>query len=98
MYLFMRDTQRETEREERERQRHRQREKQDPCREPDAGLDPGTLGSHPELKADAETAEPPRRPRTYDCLVSSSVPSCCLFLGKGRGSQKERGWKGLTIS
>ena len=34
IYLFMRDTQRE-------RQRHRQREKQAPCREPDAGLDPG---------------------------------------------------------
>ena len=28
----------------RERQRHRQREKQAPCREPDVGLDPGTLG------------------------------------------------------
>ena len=26
---------------ERERQRHRRREKQAPCREPDAGLDPG---------------------------------------------------------
>ena len=40
----MRDT-------EKERQTHRQREKQAPCREPDAGLDPGTLGSHPGLKA-----------------------------------------------
>ena len=38
----------------RERQRYRQREKQAPCGEPDAGLDPGTLGSHPELKADAQ--------------------------------------------
>ena len=36
----MRDT--HTERE-RERQRHRQREKQAPCREPDMGLDPGSL-------------------------------------------------------
>ena len=42
----MRDTKRE-----RERQRHRQREKQAPCREPDAGLDPGSPGSRPELKA-----------------------------------------------
>ena len=33
----MRDT-------ERERQRHRQREKQAVCGEPDAGLDPRTLG------------------------------------------------------
>ena len=32
---------------ERERQRHRQREKQAPCREPDAGLNPGTLGPCP---------------------------------------------------
>ena len=38
---------------ERERQRHRQREKQAPCREPNLGLDPRTLGSQPELKADA---------------------------------------------
>ena len=36
---------------ERERQRHRQRGKQAPCREPDAGLDPRTLGSHSGLKA-----------------------------------------------
>ena len=35
----------------RERQRHKQREKQVPCREPDMGLDPGSPGSHPELKA-----------------------------------------------
>ena len=43
-YLFMRDTER--------RQRHRQREKQAPCREPDAGLYPGTPGSCPEPRAD----------------------------------------------
>ena len=47
----MRDTQRERER---ERQRHRQRGKQAPCREPDAGLDPGTPGSHPRPKAGAK--------------------------------------------
>ena len=40
----MRDT-------EREQGRHRQREKQAPCREPDVGLDPGSPGSYPELKA-----------------------------------------------
>ena len=39
---------------ERERQRHRQREKQAPCRKSDAGLDPGTMGSYPESKADAQ--------------------------------------------
>ena len=42
----MRDTERE-----RERQRHRQREKQAPIREPDAGLDPRSPGSHPGLQA-----------------------------------------------
>ena len=46
----MRDRDRDREKD-RERQRHRQREKQAPRREPDAGLDPGTLGSHPGLKA-----------------------------------------------
>ena len=35
----------------RERQRHRQRVKQAPHREPDMGLDPGSLGSHPGLQA-----------------------------------------------
>ena len=36
---------------EREGQRHRQREKQAPCWEPDMGLNPGSPGSHPGLKA-----------------------------------------------
>ena len=44
--IFIYDRQRE-----RERQRHRQREKQAPCREPDVGLDPGTPGPRPGLKA-----------------------------------------------
>ena len=52
IYLFMRDR-------ERERQRHRQREKQVPCREPDVGLDPGTVGSRPEPKADAQPLSHP---------------------------------------
>ena len=37
---------------ERERQRYRQREKQAPCREPDVGLDPWSLGSGPGLQAE----------------------------------------------
>ena len=32
-------------------ERDRQREKQAPCREPNVGLDPGSPGSHPGLKA-----------------------------------------------
>ena len=51
----MRDT-------EKERLRHRQREKQAPCREPNVGLDPRTLGSHPELKADAQLLRHPGIP------------------------------------
>ena len=31
-----------------------QGEKQVPCREPDVGLDPGTPGSRPEPKSDAQ--------------------------------------------
>ena len=35
------------------------------CREPNVGLDPRTLGSQPELKADrCSTTETPRRPST----------------------------------
>ena len=47
---------------ERERQRHRQREKQAPCKEPDVGLDPGTPGSCPESKADAQPLSHPGIP------------------------------------
>ena len=43
----MRETQRERER----KAETRQREKQAPCREPDVGLNPGSPGSHPGLKA-----------------------------------------------
>ena len=53
----MRDTQRE-------RGRDRQRDKQAFHREPDAGLDPRTAGSHPEPKADTQNAEPPGCPKT----------------------------------
>ena len=43
----------------RDTQRKRQREeKQAPCREPDVGRNPGTLGSHPEPKADAQPLSP----------------------------------------
>ena len=46
----------------RERQRPRQKEKQAPCREPNVGLDPGTLGSCPEPKADAQPLSHPGIP------------------------------------
>ena len=43
----------------RERQRYRQREKQAPYREPVVRLNPRTLGSWPELKADAQPLSHP---------------------------------------
>ena len=43
----------------RERQRYGQREKQAPFRKPNVGLDPGTLGSCPEPKADAQLLSHP---------------------------------------
>ena len=50
----------------RERQRERQRqEKQAPCKEPDMGLDPGTPGSCPGLKASAQPLSRPGIPRFY---------------------------------
>ena len=52
----------------RESQRCRQREKQGSHREPDAGLDPRTLGSRPEPKAEAQ-------PLSY-----SGAPTCALSL------------------
>ena len=53
IYLLIRDTQ---------RQRRRQREKQAPPRESDSGPDPGTPGSHPEPKADAQPLSHPDVP------------------------------------
>ena len=47
---------------ERERQRHRQREKQAPCREHNAGLDPGTPGSCPGPKAGTKPLSHPGIP------------------------------------
>ena len=67
---------------ERERQRHRQREKQAPCREPDVGLNPGTSGSRPELKADAQPLSHPgallfflsiERPEVEDIVVTQLI-------------------------
>nr|XP_055201123.1 peptidyl-prolyl cis-trans isomerase-like 3 isoform X3 [Nyctereutes procyonoides] len=56
--LFIHERHRES-----KRQRHRQREKQAPCREPDAGLHPGTPESCPGPKADAKLLSHPEIPR-----------------------------------
>ena len=78
----MRDTERERER---ERQRHRQREKQDPCREPKVGLDPGSPGSRPELKAGAKPLGHPGIPKvlyhfvTRPRVVNTSVKQFSIW-------------------
>ena len=61
-FLFIYDRERERER---ERQRHRQREKQTPPGKPNVGLDPKTLGSRTEPKADAQPPSHPGIPRLY---------------------------------
>ena len=50
-------------------QRHRQREKQAPCKEPDVGLDLGTPGSRPELKAGAKPLSHPGVPKSLSFEV-----------------------------
>ena len=48
----------------RKRQRHRQREKQVPCRDPDAGLHPGSWDQDPEPEADTQLLSHPDVPYT----------------------------------
>ena len=55
----MRDTEREREW---QKQREKQRKKQAPCREPDVGFNPGSSGSRPEPKADAQPLSHPGHP------------------------------------
>ena len=77
-YLFIHETHRE-------RQRHTQREKQAPCREPDVGLDPGTPGSRPEPKADAQLLSPPDIPKTFYLFIHSFMK-----IGRDRERQREK--------
>ena len=55
---------------ERERQGHRQREKQTPCREPDAELDPGSLGSRPGLKGGIKPLGHPGIANHFDFIIT----------------------------
>ena len=57
--------------------KNRQREKQAPCREPNAELDPTTLGSHPESKADIQLLGHPGVPPNLlliEFIVSFHLP------------------------
>ena len=60
---------------ERERQRHRLREKQTPCREPNVGLNSGTQGSCPELKAATQLLSHPGVPYHTQYLSWISILS-----------------------
>ena len=75
IYLFIHE--RHTQR---ERQRHRQREKQAPCTKPDVGPDPGTLGSCPEPKADAQPLSHPGIPVFFFFTKSLGIHSATSFL------------------
>ena len=73
IYLFI--CERHTER---GRDIHRQREKQAPHREPDAGLDPRTLGSCPEAEAEAQPVSHPGIPC---CYFELELPTVGAVLG-----------------
>ena len=55
----------------RQRGRHRQRKMQPPCGEPDVGFEPGTPGSCPEPKADAQ---PLSHPSVSQILIFKHIP------------------------
>ena len=65
---------------EKERQRHRQREKQAPCRESDAGLDPGTPGSRLGPKAGAKPLSHAGCPEVKILFTVENVEILCYKL------------------
>ena len=67
----MGDTQREAETQQRERQAP-------PCKDPDAGLNPRTLESHPEPKADAQPLSQQVPQRVSSCFPPH--PPCYLWI------------------
>ena len=71
-----------------ERQRHRQGEKQAPCREPDAGLNPGTPGSRPEPKTDAQ---PLSHPGVQELTLDRKIRD--LKHGSKLTEDKDAGWR-----
>ena len=68
----MRDTERG-----REREAETQRETQAPRREPGVGLHPGTLGSRPELKADAQPLRQLDVPWLYSLMSRIEASQLC---------------------
>ena len=82
IYLFMRD-----------RERQRQREKQAPRREPNVGRDPRTLGSCPELKADAQLLSQQWDPGVPSCLFNAFLAP---HVSSGSQKPRDRGKGMLT--
>ena len=82
-YLFIHERKREAE------TPARQREKQAPCREPDVGLHPGTPGSHPKPKADAQPLSYPAKHPMHIILIITS--SSVIFLLPELGAQSVYG-------
>ena len=66
-----------------QRERERQREKQAPCREPNMELDPGTLGSRPELKTDAEPLTHPSAPADIYIYICFCTRALCRAMNQG---------------
>ena len=59
-----------------------------PCREPNVGLDPRTLGSCPELKADAQPLSHPGAPRSHKRVRKGYKLNCISkHLLKNRGKE-----------
>ena len=73
-----------------ERQRHRQREKQVSCEEPDAGFNPETLGSCPELKVDTQPLSHPDIPHSVFKDLFILKESVCVQGGGCGVEQRER--------
>ena len=92
----MRDTQREA------RCRKRE-EKWAPCREPDMGLHPWTLGSHPEPKADTQLLNHPDVPNIRVLISTICYTSIYLLVGRtggkegGKGGRADEGRRDVRI-
>ena len=74
-----------------EEQRQRQREKQAPCREPYVGPDPGSLGSCPEPKTDAQLLSHPGipLPKLFKLPLGKSFHPNFFTVRTSSQSQKE---------
>ena len=87
IYLFMRDREREREAE----TQAEEEKKQAPCREPDMGLDLGSPGSRPGLKADAQPLSHPGCPDSVFMQCSPGQGIWAIFSSLHGG--RKQVWK-----